>query len=157
MSEKNAKVMIGLARLGFTAWAGGQWVVGYAVAPLLFARLERMTAGAIAGELFQGIAWGGLVVALWLLVLRRRVTGWRGYALLGILILSAVSLFALQPMMADLKAAGLGNAETAQAFARLHGVSSVLYLIQSLLAAALAFAGPLERQSSSRGTLSEGR
>lgn len=157
MSDKTAKVMAGLARLGFTAWAGGQWVVGYAVAPLLFARLERMTAGAIAGELFQGIAWAGLGLALWLLILRRGLSGWRGYALLGILLLSAVSLFALQPMMADLKAAGLGSAETAQAFARLHGISSALYLIQSLLAAALAYAGPLEDQSRVKGALSEGR
>ncbi len=159
MPDKKDRILSSLAALVFTFWAGAQWAVGYVVAPTLFANLERMTAGAVAGQLFHIIAWLGLVVGLALALMNRSrgQWGWRGWALVAAAGLAAVSLFVLQPMMAELKAAGLDDAEVAASFGRLHGVSSGLYLLQSLLLVALAWAGPLRDGQNSNGALSEGR
>ena len=50
------------------------------------------------------------------------------------LLILIIGEFILQPMMADLKKSGLleGSAEAAS-FARLHGISASLFLVQSLL------------------------
>ncbi len=159
MPDKKDQILSSLSALVFTFWAGGQWAVGYLAAPTLFANLDRVSAGAVAGQLFHIIAWVGLVVGLVLALLNRIQGGWgwRGAALLAVAVLAALSLFVLQPMMAELKAAGLENADTAARFGRLHGISSALYLLQSLLAVALAWAGPLRAVQNSSGVLSEGR
>jgi len=128
-------------------WAGSLWAVGYLVAPTLFATLsDRMLAGAIAGSLFHAMALLSLGCALAMLLLlwcatpdwqpRRRRTV---LALIAAMTLCTVaSHFGLQPMMAELKmAAGPGGVMESAAksrFGMLHGISSVIYLAQSLLA-----------------------
>jgi len=55
--------------------------------------------------------------------------------MLGLVI---VGEFVLQPMMAELKMEGLvAGSEQAASFARLHGIASILYLINSLAGAVL--------------------
>ena len=56
-----------------------------------------------------------------------------------------VGQFVLQPMMAELKAVGLTYANRPE-FGRLHGMASVLFLINSLAGLALVVSG-LERKS----------
>jgi len=47
-------------------WSGMQLTVGYAVAPLLFARLgDPVLAGAVAGELFRFVYLVGVPALLW--------------------------------------------------------------------------------------------
>ena len=58
------------------------------------------------------------------------------------LVLVAVGAFVIQPQMVALKATGIGpGTEQAAQFGRLHGISSVMYLINSLLGLALVVTG----------------
>jgi len=131
--------------LALTAWAGALWTVGYVVAPVLFATLDKISAGNVAARLFSLVTWIGVVCALILIVLRGWVLpGARDWALWAVVLMLALAVaghWGIVPLLADLraKAAPLPVMESAErgAFALWHGVSAVLYLIQSLLAAAL--------------------
>lgn len=123
-----------------TLWIGGLWVIGYVVAPILFGSLDdRRLAGELAGHMFTainyiGLACGTLLLAFAFLKPGKGIKDLRIIALLLMLGLIVVSAFVLQPMMQELKLAGLApGSETAAQFGRLHGVSSVLYLVTSLL------------------------
>ena len=131
----------GAERVALTLWVGGLWIAGYVVAPSLFAMLDdRQLAGRLAGHIFQLVSYIGLAVgsALLLSVIVEQGRGWlsdsRARLLLLMLIFVVLSVFVLQPMMQDLKLLGIapGTAQAAQ-FGRLHGVSSILHLIISLL------------------------
>ncbi|HHJ16128.1 MAG TPA: DUF4149 domain-containing protein [Gammaproteobacteria bacterium] len=132
-------------RILLTLWVGGLWSVGYIVAPFLFARLEdRALAGSLAGALFEIMAWLGLACGgLLLLSNQLQSTGrrfnWRALALAIMLVLILVGQFALAPQIAGLREQGLAGTD---AFARLHGVAAILYLLTSLLGLVLVAAGP---------------
>jgi len=136
------------ARLLLTLWVGGMWTVGFLVAPTLFAMLadNRMLAGSIAGRLFTTMSYVGLVCGALLLLAvimqhgKAWLRQWRAGVLLLMLVIICIGEFVLQPMMAELKQAGLQD-ENAAAFARLHGVSSVLFLINSVAGLVLVIAG----------------
>lgn len=136
-------------RVLLTLWVGGLWVVGYLVVPILFASLDnRQLAGNLAGQLFQVISIVGLIAGSLLLVstLMNTATNWkrswRVWVLLVMLLLVIMGTFVLQPMMQEIKLRGLvPGSELASQFGILHGVSSVLYLITSLLGLCLAAAG----------------
>ncbi|RDS97782.1 DUF4149 domain-containing protein, partial [Burkholderia contaminans] len=56
-------------RLLSAVWVGSLLTIGYAVAPVLFKTLERMTAGSVAAKLFRieailGVVCGVLLLAL---------------------------------------------------------------------------------------------
>lgn len=127
-------------RLLLTLWVGALWAIGYLAVPVLFALLEdRALAGMLAGRMFSLVSYLGLVCGGVLLagtVLRHGRAAWRGLRaglLLVMLSLVVAGEFGLQPLMAQLKAGGLaeGSVQAAQ-FARLHGIASLLYLINSL-------------------------
>ena len=130
-------------RLLLTLWVGGLWTIGYVVAPALFATLEdRALAGSLAGLMFEIIAWIGMVCAPVLLLINQlrypqRRANWRALVLVAMLLLVVVGQFLLGPMMAELRAAGQSDAE---AFARLHGLASLLYLLNSVLGLVLVMA-----------------
>ena len=116
------------------------WVIGYVVAPILFGSLDdRRLAGELAGNMFTAINYIGLVCGGGLLALAiPKAVAWlkdlRVIVLVLMLVLIAVSAFMLQPMMQELKATGLvPGSDAAAQFGRLHGVSSILYLVNSLL------------------------
>lgn len=150
-------------RLLITLWVGSLWAVGYLAVPVLFKQLaDRQLAGMLAGEMFHLVGWIGLVCGgvLLIMALRRAHHGaWyrqRRVIVIGLmLVLVAVGMFVLQPMMQELKQAGLvPGSEAAARFGALHGVSSVLYLITSLLGVWLV----LMRDTANRGlTLGTGR
>lgn len=127
-----------------TAWVGGMWAVGYLVAPVLFADLgNRQLAGMVAGKLFAWIAWIGLGSAAYLMLFL--AMRWGGavfkrsvfWLVLIMVVLTAVSLFGIQPLMAQLKAEALPRevmeSVLRDRFAAWHGISSILYLVQSML------------------------
>lgn len=116
-------------------WIGSLWTIGYLVAPTLFQVLDdRALAGTLAGHLFSRQHYLGLTCGSLLLALVVYRTGswwqWRAGLLLVMLVIMAVSEFWIHPWLAGLRAQGLTAGVD---FARLHGVSAVLYLINSLL------------------------
>lgn len=133
-----------------TLWVGSLWTVGYLVAPTLFATLaDRALAGTIAGSMFRIEAWLSIGCAVALIVLIQLTTHpedaarRRGWMILiaAMLACTLVSHFGLQPYMAVLReTAGTGAVMTTDVrtqFGILHGISSALYLIESLLGAVL--------------------
>jgi hypothetical protein len=136
-------------RLLLTLWIGALWAIGYLAVPTLFALLDdRVLAGMLAGRMFTlvsflGLFCGGLLLLGTLVRLGRgALRSGRAWLLLVMLLLVAVGEFGLQPLMAELKAQGLAEGSVqASRFARLHGVASVLYLINSLCGLLLIGAG----------------
>lgn len=125
-------------RIILTVWIGGMWTVGYLVAPTLFSMLEeRALAGSIAGRLFSIMSYVGLISAILLLAGLIYSNGaqvlqtWRSWLLLVMLLVIIVGEFVLQPKMAALRELGL-TGETASQFGLLHGVASILFLINSV-------------------------
>jgi hypothetical protein len=137
-----------LQSIAATLWVGAMWGIGYIVAPVLFSRLgDRALAGLIAGKLFSLIAWVGIACAIYLLLFRMVRYGGgvfkQGVFWIVLLMLALVCAgeFGVQPIMAALKEEALPKqvmeSVLRDRFAAWHGVSSVLYIIQSLLGAAL--------------------
>lgn len=130
-----------------TVWCGSLWTIGYVVAPTLFAMLEdRQLAGSIAGRLFHAEAWIGLATGCFLLLaatalVRRGQAAYKRlrWLVLAMLVCVLVGYFGLQPFMASLRAqadalgVAVGDSPYRARFGMLHGVSSVFYLVQSLL------------------------
>jgi len=137
-----------LQSIAVTLWVGAMWGIGYIVAPVLFSRLgDRALAGLIAGKLFSLIAWVGIGCAIYLLLFRMLRSGTgvfrQGVFWITLLMLALVCAgeFGIQSVMAALKEEALPKqvmeSVLRDRFAAWHGVSSVLYIIQSLLGAAL--------------------
>ena len=121
-----------------TAWVGSSWTVGYLVAPTLFKTLADSTlAGTIAGQMFAVQAWVSLVCALVLLAMARWQKQKLSWRIVTMLLCTLVGYFALHPFMAGLRSAGLANPEVKWQFGILHGLSSGIYLLQSILGAML--------------------
>lgn len=133
-----------LQSIAVTLWVGGMWVVGFIVAPTLFARLgDRALAGLMAGKLFDVIAWIGIACAAYLIVFRVVRSGGsclkQGFCwiTLCMLVLVLAGQFGVQPVMEGLRAQALPKevmeSVLRDRFMTWHGVASVLYVIQSLL------------------------
>lgn len=131
----------------FTAialWAGGMWAIGYIAAPVLFSSLgDRQLAGVVAGKLFAIIGWVGMGSAAYLLIFL--ISRWGRHFLKSsvfwlvfmMVLMSAASQFGIQPLMAQLKVDALPRevmeSVLRDRFAAWHGISSILYLMQSML------------------------
>lgn len=135
-----------LASLLITAWVGGLWIIGYLAVPVLFyAQPDRQLAGMLAGTMFSRVAWlgmvcGGGLLGYWLFT--AGAAAWRQTAfrlVAAMLLLTLIAQFGLQPVMNELKAQALPlevmKSPLAHQFGMLHGMSSILYLLQSLLGA----------------------
>ena len=121
-----------------TFWVGSLWAIGYLAAPTLFATLyDRVLAGTVAGSLFRTEAWASVACAILLLGLQVQ----QKRLVLAMLACTVIGYFCLQPFMAALReGAGPGGVMASDArteFAVLHGASMVIYLVESLLGAAL--------------------
>jgi len=132
-----------------TIWVGGMWAIGYIVTPVLFQMLDKPVAGNVAGQLFTVISYIGVFSATALIMSTVVKQGfnsrhWQLLTLIGMLVLVIIGQFVLQPMMAELKAVGISDINKAE-FGRLHGIASVLFLINSLAGLALVVSG-LERK-----------
>ena len=137
-----------LQSITVTLWVGGQWAIGFIVAPLLFARLpDRALAGMLAGKLFTIVAFIGIACAAYQLLYRLMRFGAAGFrqgffwVVLLMLLLILVGEFGVQPILESLKAQALPKEVMASVFRERfdtwHGVASVLYVIESVLGIAL--------------------
>jgi hypothetical protein len=137
------------ARLLLAAlWAGSVWGVSYLAAPSAFAVLDSTQAGAVVGVMLTRETWLAIVLALLLRLLvwrsadldpkRRRTLAW---IIGGMLACSLAVHLGLQPVMAAIReAAGPAGVRASPqwgTFAALHGVSQLLYLVESVLGALL--------------------
>ena len=134
----------GLYFAAITLWVGGMWAIGYLAAPVLFSSVgDRQLAGMVAGKLFALIGWIGLGSAAYLLVFLIARAGGHVFGravfwlVLAMALTAAASQFGIQPLMAQLKADVLPRevmeSVLRDRFAAWHGISSILYLLQSLL------------------------
>lgn len=122
-------------------WVGVLWTVGYVVAPGLFAWApDRIVAGSLAGRFFGVAGQVSLVCAAALFVLAvlrgRLRSGFMGFAA-GMAGCALLLVLWLQPAAAALRAQAGGvpvqGTAVAAEFGRLHGISSGVYLLESLL------------------------
>lgn len=138
----------GIASLAATLWVGGLWAIGYVAVPVLFqGQPDKQLAGMLAGKMFSLVAYIGMASACYLLVYQIAHSGKSAirqalfWVIAVMLLLDLVGQFGLQPLMADLKVQALPNdvmhSPFAGRFKMLHGISSVLYLAQSILGAVL--------------------
>lgn len=141
--------MIPVLRLLLAAlWAGSVWGVSYLAAPSAFAVLDSTRAGSVVSVMLTREAWLSIVLAvlLWLLVARSadldaQRRRWLYSTVLGMLACSLAVYLGLQPAMAAIReAAGPAGVKASPqygTFMALHGVSQLLYLIESVLGAVL--------------------
>jgi hypothetical protein len=128
-------------------WVGSLFAVGFLVVPTIFTALQdRQVAGMIAGTIFQVEAYLSVAVCLGLLtftnlLIKRKVDHYRNirWIILVLLLCSLLTCFGLIPYMDALRQEALllgvpvMASPSASLFGRLHGISSGLFLIQSLL------------------------
>jgi len=133
-----------LAQLAITLWVGGMWAIGYLAAPVLFSALpDKMLAGALAGRMFAWIAYIGMASGVYLVVFRFVRFGGaafkQGFLWLVVLMLALTLAghFGVRPLLVALKEQALPldvmQSVFRDRFATWHGISSVVYLVQSLL------------------------
>lgn len=119
-------------------WSGMQLTVGYAVAPLLFARLgDPVLAGAVAGELFRFVYLVGVPALLWARWALPVPRCWPQRLLEAALVTVILQAAALQPLMVHFKALG---PESRSSFLVVHGISQLLYAVVSLMVLMVLFA-----------------
>lgn len=142
-----------LASLLITAWVGGLWAIGYLAVPVLFyAQPDRQLAGMLAGQMFTLVGYLGMVCGAYLLIQRISVSGRAAFRLALFWVIAAMLLttlalqFGIQPIMTDLKLQALPadvmHSVFAGRFKMLHGISSIAYLIESLLGVFLVIKAP---------------
>ena len=133
-----------LAIIAVTLWVGGLWAVGYLVAPALFSALaDKSMAGMLAGKMFTLIAYVGMACGFYLILFRLVNSGLAAlqqkvfWIVLIMLLLTIASHFGIQPIMSSLKAEAMPREVMESAFrsrfATWHGISSIVYLVESIL------------------------
>lgn len=141
-------------RVLLTVWVGGMWTIGYLVAPVLFTMLDsRVIAGNIAGLLFSITSYVGLLCGVLLLALainasgRQSVRQWRVWIVSAMISLTVISQFVITPLMKDIKqarlAAKLVSPEMLERFQLLHGISTGLFMLTSLMGLVIVWFGVL--------------
>lgn len=135
-------------------WVGGLWTTGYIVAPALFSNLDdRHLAGTLAGSVFSIMGWIGLASSLLLLAFYQfyLISRWRSAVTLLMGILVAVNLFVVSPELAAIRDAAPGalvaGSEAFRRFGYLHGISSGIFLLISLLGLLLIVRFPAGNRS----------
>jgi hypothetical protein len=146
-----SKAIVNARLLLAALWAGSVWAVSYLAAPSAFAVLGSTQAGDVVGVMLTRSAWLAIALAVLLAPLvarapdldaRRRRTL---FGLIGAMLACSLAVYlGLQPAMAAIRAsADASNAGGVRAspqygtFMALHGVSQVLYLLESILGAVL--------------------
>jgi hypothetical protein len=147
-----SRLLAALHEIAVALWAGGIWVSGYLVAPLLFrAAPDRQIAGNLAGTIFTAMAFLGLACAAYILVYRLGRSGLQAmkqggfWVVVAMVALVVAGQFGVQPILSSLKEQALPREVMESVFrdrfATWHGVASILYVIQSLLAVGLVLLG----------------
>jgi len=128
-------------------WVGSLLAVGYLVAPAIFSTMtDRQAAGMVAGSIFRLEAYLSVIVSIGLMVLSNLLVN-RGlnqfrmirWLLLAMLLCSLAATLILIPWMNALRDSALAEgmpvmlSPSAILFGRLHGASSIVFTLQSVL------------------------
>jgi hypothetical protein len=134
-------------------WVGSLLTMGYLVAPAIFSTMtDRQAAGMVAGSIFKLEAYLSLIVCIGLMVLANLLVN-RGlnqfrlirWLLLAMLLCSVSAAFIFIPWMNTLRDNALAQgmpvmlSPSATLFGGLHGASSILFMLHSLLGITLVW------------------
>lgn len=133
-----------LASLTLTSWVGSLWAIGYLAVPVLFySQPDKQLAGMLAGHMFTGVGYIGIVCGLYLLVYFVSQSGRTVFLqstfwlAISMILITLIIQFGIQPSMNELKTQALPLDVMHSAFygrfKMLHGISSVAYMIESIL------------------------
>jgi len=137
-----------LYSIAISVWVGSLLAIGFIAAPVLFTQLaDRSAAGNLAGVMFTVTAWVGLACGTYLILFVMFAKGWRAlqsgvfWIVVLMLALTAAGHFGVQPILEQLRADALPRrimeGALRERFNTWHGVSTALYVVQSLLGIAL--------------------
>lgn len=137
-----------IASLAITAWVGGLWAIGYIAVTILFrAQPDKQLAGMLSGQMLTVTGYIGIVCGTYLLLYRLAISGktamreWVFWLVAAMLVITLLLQFGIYPLMADIKlqahSPDVMQSALAPRFRMWHGISSILYLVESLLGAAL--------------------
>jgi hypothetical protein len=146
----------GLASLLLVVWVGSLLTLGAIAAPVLFSALQdKSLAGMLAGKMFAVGAWVGIAVGVFLLIYRLARDGaaafksWFFWLVLIMLLLTLAGHFGIQPILQNLKNQALPLAVMqsvfADRFSQWHGISRILWIIQSMLGVVLVWRSGLAK------------
>jgi len=146
----------GLAGTFLVLWVGSLLALGAIAAPVLFANIaDKQIAGMLAGKMFVVGAWVGMAAGFFLLVYRLAREGAAVlktlffWVVLLMLLLTMAGHFGVQPILENLKNQALPHAVMqsvfADRFSQWHGISRILWLIQSALGLLLVWRSGLAR------------
>ena len=137
-----------LKRLVLTVWLGMIWSVGYLAAPILFETLDdRALAGLVAGKLFTAVAWvslvAGPIMALLIMATSERSRRRSLKLICVVLVMASIASvhWIFTPMM---EVARLPDGTPGESFLMIHGASSLVYLLGSLLGLVLLWPGNID-------------
>lgn len=143
-----AALLPALRLLVAVLWAGSLWALGYVAAPTAFSMLASSQAGDVVGALLARQAWIAIACGVVLLGLVRAapdVDAKRRRSLFVVIVAMLACALAvylgLQPAMAHLRElagpAGVRASPYWTQFAVMHGVSQLVYLVESVLGVVL--------------------
>lgn len=133
-----------LSLIIITLWAGALWTTGISAYVLFDSLQDKQMAGMLAGKLFTVVSYIGMASAFYLLIQRLVQDGTAAlkqaffWSVFLMLLLILAGHFGIQPILAGLKAQALPadvmQSVFADRFRTWHGVASVAYLLECLLA-----------------------
>ena len=137
-----------IAALATTAWVGGLWAIGYIAVSILFrAQPDKQFAGMLSGQMLTVMGYIGIVCGTCLLLYRLTLSGkaavreWVFWLVAAMLAITLLLQFGIYPLMAEIKLQAhtpdVMQSASAPRFKMWHGISSVLYLVESLFGGAL--------------------
>ena len=140
------KFIRSIATIALTVWLGGLLAIGYLAVPVLFHTLpDKQLAGQLAGAMFNALGYVGIICGVILLLEKRYAqTAQQSFGrnksvwiIAAMLALGLIIQCGLSPVMAQLKLQAqpldVMHSRFAAQFKMLHGVSSILYLLETLL------------------------
>lgn len=133
-----------LSLIIMTLWAGALWMTGISAYVLFDSLQDKQMAGMLAGKLFTVVSYIGMASGFYLLIQRLVQDGTAAlkqaffWSVFVMLLLVLAGHFGIQPILESLKSQALPadvmQSVFADRFRNWHGVASVAYLIESLLA-----------------------
>ncbi|OGS96679.1 MAG: hypothetical protein A3H31_07960 [Gallionellales bacterium RIFCSPLOWO2_02_FULL_57_47] len=141
-----------ICSLAITAWVGALWAIGYIAVYILFrAQPDKQLAGLLSGQMLAVVSYIGIVCGTYLLLYRLSISGkaalreWVFWLVAAMLAITLLLQFGIYPLMADIKlhaqSPDVMQSALAPQFKMWHGISSILYLAESLLGAVLVIKG----------------
>ncbi|PKO47669.1 MAG: DUF4149 domain-containing protein [Betaproteobacteria bacterium HGW-Betaproteobacteria-22] len=128
-------------------WAGALWTTGISAYVLFDTIQDKQLAGSVAGKLFNVVTYIGLSCAFYLLIHRLLQYGTSAlkqlffWAVFLMLLLVLAGHFGIQPLLENFKTQALPadvmQSVFADRFRNWHGVASIAYVLECLLAIVL--------------------